>query len=63
MTMFAFGMPGPMELCVIGIIGVLLFGPKLPKVAHSIGAAIPSFKKGLQDVGDEIDECKDALKV
>jgi len=62
MNLFAFGMPGPMELCIIGVVGVLLFGTQLPKVARSLGAAIPSFKAGLKEVTDDVKECEEAIK-
>jgi sec-independent protein translocase protein TatA len=56
-----FGM-GVQELVIIGIVGVLLFGSQLPKVAHSLGKAIPSFKKGIKDVEGEIKEGEEELK-
>jgi sec-independent protein translocase protein TatA len=59
---FAFGMPGPMELCIIGLIGVMLFGTQLPKVARSLGSSIPSFKAGLKEVADDVEECKKAIE-
>jgi sec-independent protein translocase protein TatA len=44
----AIGMPGTMELIIIGCILLLFFGPKrLPELAKSIGGAITSFKEGL----------------
>ena len=45
------GMP---ELIVIGIITLLIFGPRLPSVMRSIGKGIVEFKKGIRDTGDEI---------
>ena len=60
--MIAFGMPGPTELVILGIVGVLLFGSQLPKVANSLGRAIPSFKKGLTDVQDEVKDIETELK-
>ncbi len=62
MSLFAFGMPGPAELCIIAVIGVILFGTQLPKIARSIGAAIPSFKAGMRDVENELLECEKAIK-
>ena len=59
---FAFGMPGPMELVIIAVIAVLLFGSRLPQVARSIGSAIPEFRKGLQGVSDEIKEEASAIE-
>jgi len=45
---------GPMELVVIGVIALLIFGPRLPSVMRSLGRGIVEFKKGLRDTGDEI---------
>jgi sec-independent protein translocase protein TatA len=59
--MIAFIMPGPTEMVIIGIVGVLLFGTKLPKIAHSVGRAIPAFKNGLDDVKSETREIEDAI--
>ena len=61
MTLFAIGMPGPMEMCIIGVIAVILFGKQLPSVARSLGAAIPSFKKGFKDVEKELDDISEEL--
>lgn len=45
------GMP---ELIIIGIITLLIFGPRLPSVMRSIGKGIVEFKKGLRDTGEEV---------
>jgi len=42
------------EMLIIGIIMLLLFGRRLPEVGRSLGEGIVSFKKGLKEVGDEI---------
>jgi sec-independent protein translocase protein TatA len=60
--MFAIFSPGPMELAIIAIVAVLLFGSQLPKVARSIGAAIPEFKKGIRGLEDEKNEIEKAIK-
>ena len=55
MSLFAvFGL-GPMELIGIGIVGVLLFGRKLPEVGKYLGQSIVQFKKGMKGLEDEID--------
>ena len=50
-----FGLPGGMEWLVILIIGLLIFGGRLPSVARSIGKSIVEFKRGLKDVKDDME--------
>ena len=45
---------GTTELVVIGVIGLLLFGSRLPMVGRNIGKSITEFKKGMKDASDEI---------
>ena len=56
MSLLAVFAPGPWEIGIICCVAVLLFGSRLPSVARSIGSAIPSFKKGLKEVKDEVDD-------
>jgi len=61
--MLAFiGMPGPMEMCIILIIAVLLFGKRLPGIAKSFGQSITEFKKGIKEIEEPLDEVKKDLK-
>ena len=55
-------MPGHFELIIIGVIGLLLFGNQLPKIARSMGAAIPSFKKGMKEVEQECRDIENEIK-
>jgi sec-independent protein translocase protein TatA len=43
---------GPMELMIVGVVAVLLFGKRLPEVGRSMGKSIVEFKKGMRD-GEE----------
>ena len=45
---------GWMELTIIGIVLLLLFGRRLPEVGRHLGQGIVEFKKGLKDVTDDI---------
>ena len=56
-----FGM-GPMELGIILVIVVVLFGAKrLPEIGSGFGKAIKNFKAGIS--GDEIDVTPEKEKV
>jgi sec-independent protein translocase protein TatA len=45
---------GPMEMVIIGVIAILLFGNRLPEVAKSIGKGFNEFKKGMHGIEDEV---------
>jgi sec-independent protein translocase protein TatA len=55
-SLFAF-IPGlgASEMVILLIIGVLLFGRKLPEVGRYLGKGIVEFKKGIKGLEDEID--------
>lgn len=51
------GGPGPLEMMILFGIAILLFGAnKLPSLARSSGQAMGEFKKGRQEIEDEIRE-------
>jgi len=54
-TVLAYFSPGPMEMIVVGVIALLLFGKRLPEVARSLGKGIVEFKKGVRGIEDEVD--------
>ena len=52
-----FGIPGGMELAVILLIAVLLFGAnKIPKLARSTGQAMGEFQRGRTEIEQELEE-------
>ena len=48
----AFGF-GPMELVIVLVIILLLFGNRLPGLMRSLGQGVVEFKKGINEVEDK----------
>ncbi|MFM7315560.1 MAG: twin-arginine translocase TatA/TatE family subunit, partial [bacterium] len=43
-----------MELLIVGGIALLIFGNRLPSVARSVGKSLVEFKKGMNEIEDEV---------
>jgi sec-independent protein translocase protein TatA len=54
--MFGIGMG---EMIMIGLIGLLVFGNRLPGTMRSLGQSVVQFKKGLRDTQDEMEKAMD----
>lgn len=44
---------GAVEAAIIGVVAVMLFGSRLPKVARQMGQSIVEFKRGFLEVDAE----------
>jgi len=53
-TLAFLGTIGWPEILVLLLLGLLIFGKRLPEVGKSLGQGIVEFKKGLSGVEDEI---------
>ncbi|TXT47223.1 MAG: sec-independent protein translocase protein TatA [Spirochaetes bacterium] len=52
-----FGRIGPMELILILVIALVIFGPKkLPEIGKAVGDAIKAFRKSSEKIGDEVEK-------
>jgi sec-independent protein translocase protein TatA len=52
---------GPMELVIIFMIALLVFGAKkIPEIAQGLGKGITEFKKAAREVTDEIENASKA---
>lgn len=62
-TLLFIGGLGPMELGLVALVLILLFGAsKLPDLARSMGSATGEFKKGRQEVEEELEEMQEPLE-
>ena len=55
LSLFGF-MLGTQEILMLLVLGVLLFGRKLPDIGRSFGKTIVEFKKGVKGIEDEVSE-------
>lgn len=60
--MLAVGLPGGAEWVAIALVGLLLFGKRLPSVARSVGSSIIEFKKGISGVKEGVKELESDIK-
>jgi sec-independent protein translocase protein TatA len=51
---FAFGL-SPMTIVILLLLGVLLFGRRLPEIGKYLGKGIVEFRKGLRGLEDEVE--------
>lgn len=46
---------GPVEICMIGALAVMLYGKRLPEVGRSVGASISEFRRQWSTLSQELD--------
>ena len=63
MNLAFMGLPGGLEWVVVGAVGLLIFGRRLPSAARAMGSSIVEFKKGLKGTLEEasLEEAKALL--
>ncbi|MCL1698261.1 MULTISPECIES: twin-arginine translocase TatA/TatE family subunit [unclassified Lysinibacillus] len=55
---------GPMSLVIIGIVAILIFGPKkLPELGKAMGSTLREFKNATKGLVEDEDNDKDKKKV
>ncbi len=53
--LLGFGFPGGYEWIILLILGLLIFGRRLPEVGRSLGKGIVEFKRGIKGIDDDIE--------
>ena len=51
-----FWTPGPLEIIVILVVALLIFGRRLPEIARGLGKSLTEFKKGVHEAKETKDE-------
>ena len=60
MPVFAFLDLNPVTMAIVGAIGVLLFGERLPEVSRKVGKHLMDFKKGIREIQDQVTSAIDS---
>jgi sec-independent protein translocase protein TatA len=63
-----FWTPGPLEIIIILVVALLIFGRRLPEIARNVGKSLTEFKKGIneaketkEDIEKDVREIKDDI--
>lgn len=60
MIVYPLGIVGPMEIVLIALVILLIFGgKKIPELMKGLGKGVKSFKDGLKEVDDELNDTQD----
>lgn len=63
MLIYPLGVVGPWQIVIIALVVLLLFGgKKIPELMKGLGKGVRSFKEGLNEIEDQVNQADDANK-
>ena len=63
MLIYPLGVIGPWQIVIIALVILLLFGgKKIPELMKGLGKGVKSFKEGMNEIEDQINQADDSLK-
>ena len=62
MQYLGFWTPGPVELIVILVVALLIFGRRLPEIARNIGKSLTEFTKGVHEAKETKDDLENDVR-
>lgn len=54
--------PGPIEILVVLVIAILIFGRRMPEIARGMGKSLHEFKKGIKEAKDAKENIESDVK-
>ena len=63
MLIYPLGVIGPWQVLIIALVILLLFGgKKIPELMKGLGKGVKSFKEGMNEIEDQINQADESLK-
>jgi len=62
MKMMAIWTPGPIEIIVILVVALLIFGRRLPEIARNVGKSLTEFKRGINEAKEAKDDVESDVR-
>ena len=63
MLIYPLGVIGPWQVVIIALVILLLFGgKKIPELMKGLGKGVKSFKEGMNEIEDQINQADESLK-